>query len=155
MRRVVEACREAGRPVAGFWTTEIREGGARRGFLVETPDGRQAVLAHVDLPGPPRVGRYGVDLQALESLALPAIGSTPPGALVVVDEVGPMELRSARLREAVAALVPRDVDALITVHSRPDPFAERLVGGNQVVRLTVANRDETARELIRAMASAP
>jgi len=41
---------------------QIREGGARLGFTLETLDGRKGVLAHRRLPGPPRVGAYGVDL---------------------------------------------------------------------------------------------
>ena len=41
-------------------------------------DGHHAVLAPVNLPGPPRVGRYGADLEAFEQVALPALGV--PGA---------------------------------------------------------------------------
>ena len=52
--------------MSGFVTEEIRESRRRRGFSVERLGGQRGVLAHVELPGPPRVGRYGVDVAALE-----------------------------------------------------------------------------------------
>jgi nucleoside-triphosphatase len=61
--RLADRLRSEGVPVAGFVTEELREGGGRVGFTVEAIGGERAVLAHVDLPGPPRVGKYGVDLQ--------------------------------------------------------------------------------------------
>ena len=43
---------------AGFYTEEIREEGIRKGFRLESLDGRQLTLAHSDRKGPHRVGRY-------------------------------------------------------------------------------------------------
>jgi nucleoside-triphosphatase len=37
------------------------------------------VLAHIELPGTPRVGRHGVDLAALERLAIPAMEAAAEG----------------------------------------------------------------------------
>jgi nucleoside-triphosphatase len=53
-------------PVGGFYTEEIRSGGARQGFKIVTFGGQAGILAHVNLSGPLRVGRYGVDLKALD-----------------------------------------------------------------------------------------
>jgi hypothetical protein len=72
-RRLADLLRQSGLVLGGFVTEELREGRRRVGFCVETLDGERAVLAHVDLPGPPRVGRYGVDLPAFERVALPAL----------------------------------------------------------------------------------
>jgi nucleoside-triphosphatase len=60
-------------PVEGFTPGEPRTGGRRDGCAVETTCGAQAVLAHVDLPGPPRVGRSGVDRPTVERVALRAL----------------------------------------------------------------------------------
>jgi nucleoside-triphosphatase len=51
----------------GFYTEEIRAGGVRRGFRLVTFGGAEAVLAHVDLPKTHRVGKYGVDVAALDA----------------------------------------------------------------------------------------
>jgi nucleoside-triphosphatase len=88
--RLAALLREAGVPVGGFVTTELRERGRRVGFEIETLDGgERALLAHVTLSGPPRVGRYGVDLAAFEALALPALRRPSGGRRVfLVDELG-------------------------------------------------------------------
>jgi nucleoside-triphosphatase len=100
-RRLLTLLQEAGVPVAGFTTGELRTGGRREGFVVEAVSGAREVMAHVDLPGPPRVGRYGVDLAAFERVALSALGDPGLGGVVVVDELGKMELASAAFRAAV------------------------------------------------------
>src|SRR5207244_10235406 len=54
------------RRVGGFYTEEIREGGSRAGFKIMTLDGEEVVFAHVDFKTRERVGKYGLDLSALE-----------------------------------------------------------------------------------------
>jgi nucleoside-triphosphatase len=101
-RRIVAGLRERDIPVTGFTTEEIREAGARVGFAIETVEGERGTLAHVDFAGPPRVGKYGVDLDELERLALPTLRVSDE--LVVIDELGKMELASERFRAAVDEL---------------------------------------------------
>jgi nucleoside-triphosphatase len=80
----------------------------------------------VELPGPPRVGRYGVDLAAFERLALPAMATPRRAGVVVVDELGKMELASAAFREAVSELLQRDVAVVATVQVHRHPFTDGL-----------------------------
>jgi nucleoside-triphosphatase len=63
--RLAEALRHLG-PV-GFYTQEIRESGVRKGFTLNGLDGSCGLLAHVDLSGEFRVGRYGVDVAGFEN----------------------------------------------------------------------------------------
>jgi nucleoside-triphosphatase len=49
-RRLLHPLQEAGVPVGGFATAELRTGGHREGFLVEAVSGAQEVLAHVAVP---------------------------------------------------------------------------------------------------------
>ena len=79
--------------MTGFLTRELRERGERVGFTLETLDGRRGMLAHVSVRGGPRVGRYGVTHDDLERLAIPALRAHAD--VVVVDELGKMELTSA------------------------------------------------------------
>jgi nucleoside-triphosphatase len=124
-RRLVQLLSDAGIPVGGFTTEEIREAGRRVGFVVEAVSGKRDVLAHVALPGPPRVGKYGVDLHAFERIALPALAA-PPKGVVVIDELGKMELASAPFRDAVCALLDRNASVVATVHVFPHPFTDAL-----------------------------
>ncbi len=76
------------------------------------------MLSHVDFPGPYRVGKYGVNLENLHRVGLPALEAfcCRPGVdLVVVDEVGKMECLSARFIEAMERLWAQPVPLLITV----------------------------------------
>ncbi len=156
-RRVLKLLQEAGVPVAGFTTGELRTGGRREGFVVEAVSGAREVLAHVDLPGPPRVGRYGVDLAALERVALPALGDSGPGGVVVVDELGKMELASAAFRAAVVDLLGRDVAVVATVHQARDRFTDGLKRRPdiRVVRVTKATRDALPEQLVDRLVGTP
>ncbi|MCY0950683.1 nucleoside-triphosphatase [Streptomyces sp. H27-S2] len=132
---------------AGFTTEEIRQSGIRVGFTLETLAGRREVLAHVDLPGPPQVGKYGVDLSVMERLALPSLRPTAieeaTGRLVLIDELGRMELACTAFRDAVITLFAADVDVVATIHAHRDPFTDALKrrADIEVIHLTPANRD--------------
>jgi NTPase len=68
------------------------------------------------------VGRYGVTHDDLERLAIPALRAHAD--VVVVDELGKMELTTAAFRDAVIALLDRPTALVATVHVRPDPFTD-------------------------------
>jgi nucleoside-triphosphatase len=140
---LADRLRAAGLPLAGFFTEEIREGRRRVGFRIETFEGERGVLAHVDLRGRPRVGKYGVDLEAFERLALPAV-EPPAGGAAVIDELGKMELASARFRDAMTALFDADIPLVATVHAFRHPFTDELKrrADVEVVKLSKANRDD-------------
>jgi nucleoside-triphosphatase len=156
-RRLLALLQQAGVPVAGFTTAELRTGGRREGFTVEAVSEARARLAHVDLPGPPRVGRYGVDLAAFERVALPALRTPRTGGVVVVDELGKMELASAAFRDAVTQLLDRDVAVVATVHQARHQFADavRRRPGIRVVRVTEAIRDALPEQLMDRLIGAP
>ena len=156
-RRLLHLLQEASVPVGGFTTAELRAGGRREGFLVEAVSGAREVLAHVDLPGPPRVGRYGVDLAAFDRVALPALRTPRTGGVVVVDELGKMELASAPFRDAVMQLLDRDVAVVATVHQARHQFTDALRRrpGIRVVRVTEATRDALPEQLMDRLIGAP
>jgi len=138
----------------GFYTREMRGPRGRVGFELLTLDGGAAVLAHVEYPGPPHVGRYGVDIEALERVGVPAIAAAGAGAdLVVVDEIGKMELASERFRSAVLAALEGQVPLLGTILLAPHPWADRLKADPRVllVPVTVETRDRVVDELVATL----
>lgn len=138
--------------VHGFTTSEMREGSRRVGFRVEAIGGYSAVLAHVDFPGPPTVGRYGVDLAAFERVALPTLRSGA-GVVLVIDELGKMELASAPFQQQVGEVFAGNGRVLATVHRHRHPFTDRLKAQPDVelVQVTVQNRETLAAELTTAL----
>jgi len=113
--------------IGGFYTEEIRRGASRTGFQIVTFDGRAAVLAHVDFPGPSRVGRYGVDLEALRDVAVSSLCDAIESAdLIVVDEIGKMELMCQEFVDALGLASQSTRPLLGTILSAPHPIADRL-----------------------------
>jgi nucleoside-triphosphatase len=151
-RRLADRLVEAGIPVSGFVTEEIRERGRRLGFSIEQIGGDRGVLAHIELRGPPRVGRYGVDLAAFEMLALPAVERAGEDHVAIIDELGKMELASGVFRDAVSALLDRQVSVVATVQSASHPFTNALKRRSDIetMRLTTTNREELP-ELLAAL----
>jgi nucleoside-triphosphatase len=144
---LAELLGEVGVPVAGFLTRELREGRRRVGFEIETFGGERGLLAHVDIKGPPRVSRYGVDVEAFERLALPALDPPSKRGVVVIDELGKMELASERFREVLLELWERPVSVVATVHTARHPFTDKLKRRADVIQLTAANRDRLPEEV--------
>jgi nucleoside-triphosphatase len=135
---------------AGFYTEEIRECGVRVGFRLVTLEGDEAVLAHVDLKTPERLGKYGLDLFALETVAVRAVrDAVQKQQLVVIDEIGPMEIRSAVFRDAVNEALESDVPLLATIFARPLPFTNAIKSRPDVRLIEVRrdNRDRLVSEL--------
>jgi len=121
----------------------VRVAGRRVGFEIVTLDGEIAWLSHVDFPGPQRVGKYGVDLEALHRVALPALKPAPGIDLIVVDEVGKMECLSPRFVAAVDGLWSAAVPLLITVAQKGGGLIARLKTkpGARLITVNPDNRD--------------
>ncbi|MFH1609313.1 MAG: NTPase [Candidatus Bipolaricaulota bacterium] len=147
--RVVE-----GIPIScgGLVTQEIRKCGRRVGFsLRDLATGQEGVLAHIHLPAGPGFGRYRINLRDLDEIGAAAIErAVEQRDLVVVDEVGPMELHSPRFIAAVDHALAQARNLLVTVHRASNhPLAYRIRRGvDHYLRLTRDNRDETAAQVI-------
>jgi len=128
---------------AGFYTREVRMAGRRVGFEIVTLDGQTVWLSHVDFPGPKRVGKYRVDLEALHRVGLPALEPAPGIDLIVIDEVGKMECLSDRFVAAVENLWSAAVPLLITVAQKGGGFIARIksLPGVRLLKVNPDNRD--------------
>ncbi|MCU7825934.1 nucleoside-triphosphatase [Kitasatospora sp. DSM 101779] len=110
-------------------------------------------MARIDLPGPPQVGRYGVDLGVMERLAPPSLAWSPSAPatrrLVLIDELGRMELAHPPFRDTGRGLFAADVDVVATVHAQPGPFTDALKRRTDVelVQSARANRDDLPEHL--------
>ena len=134
----------------GFYTEEIRSQGTRLGFRLVTLDGQEAVLAHVDFNKRYRVGKYGVDIESLNRTGVSALRqAVEQSDLVVVDEIGKMELFSADFREAVKEIVASGKMVLGTIMFDSNPWADAIKCQPRVNLLTVTrdNRHQALNDL--------
>lgn len=139
-----------GEAAGGFLTLEVRAKRKRRGFDIVTLDGERAPLARRRTPGAsddgPRVGAFSVDLAAVNRVAVPAVkAAAESGKIVVVDEIGPMELLSPEFRSTIAAVFddPR-VTLVGTVVHRAHDFADALKARSRVRLLKVDTESREA-----------
>jgi len=150
--RIVDMLLEKGVKVYGMYTEEIRERGRRVGFAVKRIGGGSGILAHVSLENGPRHGKYVVNLSDLESIGVSAIlEGIEKADVIVVDEVGPMELLSAKFRDAVEKLLRSGKHAVLTVHYKSrDPLvlAVKRAAGENLIVLTPENRDGIPRKIV-------
>ncbi len=112
IRRVADGSQE--KRLRGFYTEEIREHGERQGFRLISFDGEDRVIAHVGFPKVHRVGKYGVDLTAIDGGAS-LLAYDPAVRLYLVDEIGKMECLSARFVTAMRKLLAGDTPVVATV----------------------------------------
>jgi len=138
-----------GKP-GGFYTEEIRSQGIREGFRLVTLDGQEATLAHVNIHSPYRVSKYGVDIDGLDRVGVPALYQAARQCdLVVIDEIGKMELFSANFKEAVLQIIDSGKRVLGTIMLNPNPWADRIKQDPQVhlIEVTRTNYYRVLEEL--------
>jgi len=102
----------------GFYTEEIRTGGVREGFRITTLRGQHAVLAHINISSPHPVSKYRVDIDALDRVGVSALRQAlEENDLIVIDEIGKMELLSPQFREVVMQAINSGKKVLGTISS--------------------------------------
>ena len=132
LRRAAE---RLGARVGGFYTEEIRTGGERRGFRgVPFGRGEAGIIADIALRAWPRVGRYRVDVAAIDRLAETTLWPQPGVHVFFIDEIGKDEINkmegfSARFVAATTALLDTGRLVVATVGPRARGSPPRSSGG--------------------------
>jgi nucleoside-triphosphatase len=113
--------------ISGFLTEEVRKGGKRVGFKIKTFKGGEGVLAHVEIRSKYKVGRYGVSLKDLEEMAVVEIKEgIRQGDLIVIDEIGKMELFSELFKEVVVCALESKSPVLGTISLQGRGFIQEI-----------------------------
>lgn len=137
----------------GMITEEIRKCGYRVGFLLrDVATGKEGLLAHRHHCDGPEFGKYRLCLRDLEEIGAAAIERAVDEAeLIVIDEVGPMELRSPRFISAVERALESKKHLLVTVHRASNHHLAYRIRHevDHLIRLTKSNREEKIQEVIR------
>ncbi len=135
----------------GFLTEEIRAGGVRQGFRIVTLDGQGAILAHIDFMSPFRVSKYGVDVESLDTVGVAALRDAIRECdVVVIDEIGKMELFSPSFKDAVLEALDSRKRMLGTIMFASHPWADDIKRHPDVALITVtrANREQVLERVV-------
>ena len=153
---VIKILQEEGYQVGGMISKEKREKESRVGFEVYNIEtGETGRLAHINQPEGPRVGRYKVDLNGLKSVGVEAIiEAIDVSDIIVIDEIGPMELYSTSFKDAVLKSIDSGKPVLGTIHYRSkDPFINRIRDrkDSEIIEVTKENRDRLPKDVSQRM----
>ena len=136
--------------LGGFISQEIRVGGARTGFSIRTLDGFEGILASIKLQKGPRVGKYLVSVENIETIAIPSLQRARENKrFIIIDEIASMELKSSLFALEVRKCL--DAGKVIgTIQYRTHPFLDEIRARRDVelLRLTSTNRNEIPGEVV-------
>jgi nucleoside-triphosphatase len=141
IRRVADGLESKG--LRGFYTEEIRKAGERRGFQLVSFNGATRLIAHTDFPKHHRVGKYGVDVEAIDEAAA-LLGPDPDACVYLVDEIGKMECLSAHFVAAMRALICCRIPIVASIGARGGGFIAEVKRRPEceLWEVTHANRDD-------------
>ncbi|MGB7061433.1 MAG: NTPase [Candidatus Zixiibacteriota bacterium] len=139
-------------PAGGFYTEEIRGDGMRQGFAVVTLSGFKGVLAHRNFKSRYKVGNYGVGVYTLNRIGVKEIQMClMEKKVIVIDEIGKMELLSPQFQAVVEKALDTDNPVLGTITLARHPFAQKVKARQdvRVIEVTRENRDEVLKTLTK------
>lgn len=137
--------------VDGFFTEEVREGGERVGFQIVTLDGQRAWLARKGFQSTHKVGKYGVDLKAIESVIAPTLKrAIERSDLIVVDEIAKMELSHPVFARVVWECLESSKPVLGVIQRSRLPFLDKVRSRGDVLlfEVTQQNRDGLPEKIV-------
>jgi len=121
IRLIANDLEKRGRRVGGMITSEIRDAGERVGFQLEDISTHKVgILAHSQEKSRdvcPVVGKYHVNLLDIERIGAAAIRNAVNTAdVIIIDEIGPMELKSKEFIAAVEFAFASEKTLIGTIH---------------------------------------
>jgi nucleoside-triphosphatase len=148
--QLVKELRKKGLKVGGFVSPDERHHGTRTAFRVmDVESGKSAMLARVSGDGP-KVSKYHVDVKSFEGIVLPSMKKSAECDIVVIDEIGVMELKSAKFAAMLDDLLESDTHLIATLHH--DLIGKYSTEG-EVLEIDEENRSQVYQRLLREAAS--
>lgn len=152
---IKEILKEISFSASGFYTEEIRqENGRRKGFKIITLEGKERILADRQAKTSFRISCYGVLLENLEKIGVESIlKAIKEKKICVIDEIGPMEMKSEKFKKAVLEALESESRVLATICVKKDPFLETIKKrkDTKIFYLTWQNKEETKKQIIKTL----
>lgn len=138
--------------ITGFITREIRNKTTSRriGFTIEDFKGNSQIMAHLDFKSQYKVGFYGVNIDNINKIALPVLRERNENDLVIVDEIGIMELFSEELKKEFDRLFEDSSLLIATIKLKRNPELDKYKSLSHVslYNLERNNREEIFQKVL-------
>lgn len=113
------------------------------------------MFAHVDIESKFNVGKFGVDLSVLETVGVKALlKATEDSDVIVIDEVGRMEVESQPFIETVKYALDIDKPLILTLHKKSrNPLLQdiRRRDDIRILEVTPINRNLLPYKIMKLM----
>lgn len=147
IQRVEDRLESQGYQAGGVYCPELRSDGDRVGFeIVDVMTGDARIMAYVDREEGPQVGKYRVDVAAVDAVCSSAFPRAFDGAnFLIVDEIAPMEVYSEAFVQQVRCALDADLPLIAAIHYRS---TEGFIGevkdrdDTKIVEITEDTRDD-------------
>lgn len=152
---VAKVVKDSDLKVGGVLARERRYKDRRTGFeLLDLSTGALGVLADETGSGP-QLGKYRVHPEDLDGIGARAVEAALKCDLIVVDEIGPMELSSRKFVSAVEMAIASSKPMLVVLHEWSNHrLAKKIRSTFKVITVTLENRNPLADEIARIFSSA-
>jgi nucleoside-triphosphatase len=134
---------------------EIRDAGERVGFQLEDISTHKVgILAHSDIRPheAPAIGRYYVNVNDIEGIGAAAIRDAVKMAdVIIIDEIGPMELKSEEFIAAVELALASQKNVIGTIHRYSAHPLVKSIKSNmnyRLIEISLHNRDKISSQVI-------
>jgi nucleoside-triphosphatase len=122
-----EVCRRFPDKIGGFFTDEVHIGAKRDSFVLKSFDGQQGVFAKKGMESPVKLNKYGIDLGVLEAIGIGALRrAMADEKVIVIDEIGSMEMFSKTFRTAVAECLNSPCKVFASIRYNAQPFTNEI-----------------------------
>ncbi len=154
--RVIEMLKEEELSIGGMVDEPIEDGRKKTGFTVRNLlTDEKAVFAGTDIESKIVVGKMGVDLSKLEEVGVKALKDAIEQCdIIVIDEVGKMEVESEAFVNAVKETLEADKPMIITLHKKSrNPLLQdiRRRDDVRILEVTPTNRNILPYKIVRLM----
>jgi nucleoside-triphosphatase len=106
--------------IGGMRSEPLMENGERVGYkCIDISNGEEGIIAHKDIDTRLRILGYGLNLEELERVAVPAIEFAQEECeIIVIDEIGKFAVESESFVNAVRQALEVDKPTLLALHKK-------------------------------------
>lgn len=156
LKRVIEMLQKDNITIGGMMDEKVTDGRHETGLTVcNLMTGEKVVFASPENESKIMVGNLGVDLSMFESVSIEAIKNACASCdLIVIDEVGKVEVESQAFVDAVKEALDVDKPMIITLHKKSrNPLLQdiRRRDDVRILEVTPTNRNLLPFKMIRLM----
>jgi len=151
INEIVERLQEKGLKVGGILTPDIRENNERTGFnIIDIYTGAKEILASKHRKEGPTLGKYRINVEGINIVTNRFSENLEKFDIIVIDELGVMELKSAMFKEMLDQILKIPKLKLIVLNQHLVKFH---VSEGELVEMKRENAEEIKENILRKIAT--